>query len=207
MSCSGSIDAQRAAEPPTRFPTPRPAGTASTLRGPPSWNTPTSSPRHFGRRLRRPPETTSLELDAPGRDDAITFAHENLEDWMRGRSGFPRTKEGRLDHDRDPPEGGVVSVIGPWNFQSCSRSTRGGSTFAAGNRVMMQISDMTHTGTVFARCSRVADGRRRGRGRQRRPGRSRGVQRAPGPTTSSSPDRRLRSVASSAPLRRNLVRQ
>ncbi|MBC3193752.1 aldehyde dehydrogenase family protein [Pseudonocardia sp. C8] len=97
------------------------------------------------------PETTSLELDLLGATDAITFARENLEDWMRPVE-VPPALGGAVSTTIEIRPKGVVGVIGPWNFPVVLAVLPAVEALAAGNRVMIKISDMTpHTGTVFAR--------------------------------------------------------
>ena len=97
------------------------------------------------------PETTSLELDLLGGMNDIGFVREHLDSWMQTTELAPALEGAISTYVQTRPKG-VVGVIAPWNFPVVLAVVPAVEALAAGNRVMIKISDMTPaTGAVFAR--------------------------------------------------------
>jgi coniferyl-aldehyde dehydrogenase len=97
------------------------------------------------------PRAVSLLADVAGALPDITLTRRRLNAWMRPRrvlsslalSGMPTVIE------RRPL--GVVGIIGPWNFPIGLVVQPAASAFAAGNRVMIKLSEVTpRTSGAFA---------------------------------------------------------
>ncbi|HJQ05477.1 MAG TPA: aldehyde dehydrogenase family protein [Nocardioides sp.] len=97
------------------------------------------------------PETSSLEIDVVGAVPTINHTYENLETWMQDTELEPAL-EGAISTVIQHRPKGVVGVISPWNFPVVLAVLPAVEALAAGNRVMIKMSDMTpQTGEVLAR--------------------------------------------------------
>lgn len=98
------------------------------------------------------PRELSVATDVAGCMIDLTHQRRHAAEWMKetnvaklqGMLGFKQ----RLRHDPL----GVVGIMGPWNFPLQLTFVPAGSAFAAGNRVLMRPSSVTHRTTdVIAR--------------------------------------------------------
>ncbi|MBT0566128.1 aldehyde dehydrogenase family protein [Williamsia sp. CHRR-6] len=98
------------------------------------------------------PRDLSMATDVAGCMVDLAHQRKHLREWMKtekvapamGAMGFSQ----RIRHDPL----GVVGIMGPWNFPLQLTVVPAGAAFAAGNRVMMRPSSVTHrTTAVLAR--------------------------------------------------------
>ncbi|MFD6856259.1 aldehyde dehydrogenase family protein [Rhodococcus sp. NPDC060090] len=103
--------------------------------------------RDFGSKSR----TGTMSMEFVGIIDAIEHTRAHVAKWMRTT---PLMRAGRLAGLRAevvPSPLGVVGIIGPWNFPLHLVIMPAAAAFAAGNRVMIKMSEITPaTSDLFA---------------------------------------------------------
>ncbi len=94
----------------------------------------------------------SVMTEIVGIGSTIEYTRNNLERWMRPRRTLPGYRLfGGVSAEVEPSPKGVVGIIGPWNFPVNLVALPAVEAFAAGNRVMIKMSEVTsHTAEVFA---------------------------------------------------------
>jgi coniferyl-aldehyde dehydrogenase len=100
----------------------------------------------FGNR----PLATSIGSDVLGSLPDIDHARQHPESWMAPQPIEGYAARGLPTIAQHPPKG-VVGVIGPWNFPVSLVITPAVEALAAGNRVMIRVSEIpARTGEVLA---------------------------------------------------------
>jgi coniferyl-aldehyde dehydrogenase len=95
--------------------------------------------------------TASLFTEVVGVISVIEHARSHLAEWMRPTTLIPTARLGGLRAEVRPTPLGVVGIIGPWNFPLNLVVLPAASAFAAGNRVMIKMSEITsHTADLMA---------------------------------------------------------
>ncbi|MCV7151683.1 coniferyl aldehyde dehydrogenase [Mycobacterium pyrenivorans] len=93
----------------------------------------------------------SVMTEIVGIGSTIEYTRNNLERWMRPRRTLPGYRLFGVSAEVEPSPKGVVGIIGPWNFPVNLVALPAVEAFAAGNRVMIKMSEVTsHTAEVFA---------------------------------------------------------
>ena len=87
--------------------------------------------------------TATLSTEIVGMLSNIEHTRKNLKKWMRPRKALRGSRLTRLSAEVVPTPLGVVGVIGPWNFPLHLAIMPTAAAFAAGNRVMIKISEIT----------------------------------------------------------------
>jgi coniferyl-aldehyde dehydrogenase len=92
----------------------------------------------------RAPEQTML-LDVYGSIEQLKYCRKHLRQWMkpaRRRANFPFNVLGAGAEIRYQPKG-VIANIGPWNFPVLAAFSPLAPMLAAGNRVILKVSELT----------------------------------------------------------------
>jgi coniferyl-aldehyde dehydrogenase len=98
--------------------------------------------RDFGTRSR----TGTLFAEIMGMLSSVEHTRSNLRTWMCAGRPNPAARLYGIRAEVQPTPLGVVGVIGPWNFPLSLVIWPAASAFAAGNRVMIKMSEITaHT--------------------------------------------------------------
>jgi len=95
--------------------------------------------------------TASVMTEIMGIGSTIEYTRKNLERWMRPRRPLRGYRLLGVKAEVEPTPKGVVGIIGPWNFPVNLVALPAAEAFAAGNRVMIKMSEITsHTAETFA---------------------------------------------------------
>lgn len=98
--------------------------------------------RDFGTRSR----TGTLFAEIVGMFSTIEHTRSHIGKWMRSRNPNPTARLYGIRAQVQPTPLGVVGIIGPWNFPLQLVIVPAAAAFAAGNRVMIKMSEITaHT--------------------------------------------------------------
>ncbi|OJZ69021.1 coniferyl aldehyde dehydrogenase [Mycobacterium paraffinicum] len=101
----------------------------------------------FGTRSR----TASILTEMVGVASTIEYSRKNVARWMRPRRPATAARFLGLSAEVQPTPKGVVGIIGPWNFPLNLVVLPAADAFAAGNRVMIKMSELTpRTTDAFA---------------------------------------------------------
>jgi coniferyl-aldehyde dehydrogenase len=101
----------------------------------------------FGSRSR----TASVLTEVMAITSLMEHTRGRLERWMRPRHPAPAARVLGLRAEVQPTPKGVVGIIGPWNFPLNLVALPAAEALAAGNRVMIKMSEVTsHTAAAFA---------------------------------------------------------
>lgn len=95
--------------------------------------------RDFGTRSR----TGILFAEIMGMLSSIEHTRSHLGRWMRSRNPKPSARLYGINARVEPTPLGVVGIIGPWNFPLQLVIAPAAAAFAAGNRVMIKMSEIT----------------------------------------------------------------
>ncbi|WP_194291058.1 coniferyl aldehyde dehydrogenase [Nocardia aurantia] len=95
--------------------------------------------RDFGTRSR----TGTLFAEISGMLSAFEHTRSHLGRWMRPAKPGPLARLAGISTEVHPSPLGVVGIIGPWNFPLQLVVVPAASAFAAGNRVMLKMSEIT----------------------------------------------------------------
>ncbi len=94
------------------------------------------------------PRTASITNDVLGFLPDLEITRRRLKAWMKPRKLLPAASGFGVKVDSVPL--GVVGVIGPWNFPVCLALEPAAAAMAAGNRVMVKMSEVTwRTGALL----------------------------------------------------------
>ncbi len=93
----------------------------------------------FGTRSR----TGILFAEIMGMLSSIEHTRSHLARWMRPRNPKPIARLYGINARVEPTPLGVVGIIGPWNFPLQLVIAPAAAAFAAGNRVMLKMSEIT----------------------------------------------------------------
>jgi coniferyl-aldehyde dehydrogenase len=95
--------------------------------------------------------TASVMTEIMGIGSTIEYTRKHLERWMRPTKALPGYRLLGVKAQVEPTPKGVVGIIGPWNFPVNLVALPAAEAFAAGNRVMIKMSEVTgRTGETFA---------------------------------------------------------
>ncbi|MGX1811178.1 coniferyl aldehyde dehydrogenase [Nocardia sp. NPDC055321] len=104
--------------------------------------------RDFGTRSR----TGTLFAEISGMLAAFEHTRSHTAKWMRPVRGNPIARFSGIRTEVQPAPLGVVGIVGPWNFPLQLVVVPAASAFAAGNRVMIKMSEITaHTAELTRR--------------------------------------------------------
>jgi coniferyl-aldehyde dehydrogenase len=96
------------------------------------------------------PRAVSLFAEILGMISVIEHARRNLPKWMRTTKLLRAGRLMGLRAEVLPSPLGVIGIIGPWNFPVNLTVLPAATAFAAGNRVMIKMSEITsHTADVM----------------------------------------------------------
>ncbi len=97
------------------------------------------------------PRTGSLFTEILGMLPVIEHTRAHVRRWMRPATLMPAARVFGLRAEVAPAPLGVVGIIGPWNFPLNLVVLPASAAFAAGNRVMVKMSEVTaHTAELMA---------------------------------------------------------
>ena len=97
------------------------------------------------------PREGSLFTEIMGMLSVIEHTRSHVRQWMRSTTLLRAARLVGLRAEVDPSPLGVVGVIGPWNFPLNLVVLPASAAFAAGNRVMIKMSEVTpRTATLMA---------------------------------------------------------
>ncbi|WP_347222435.1 aldehyde dehydrogenase family protein, partial [Mycolicibacterium poriferae] len=97
------------------------------------------------------PRAGSLFTEIMGMISVIEHTRSHVRQWMRSTTLLRAARLVGLRAEVDPSPLGVVGVIGPWNFPLNLVVLPASAAFAAGNRVMIKMSEVTpRTATLMA---------------------------------------------------------
>lgn len=100
----------------------------------------------FGTRSR----DASLATELVGMIPVIEHTRSHVRQWMRSPKLMRTARLAGLRAEVQPSPLGVVGIIGPWNFPLQLVVVPAAAAFAAGNRVMIKMSEITaHTGELM----------------------------------------------------------
>jgi coniferyl-aldehyde dehydrogenase len=106
----------------------------------------------FGTRSR----SASLFTEVVGIIPVIEHTRAHVAQWMRATKLIRAARVAGLRAEVEPAPLGVVGIIGPWNFPLNLVVLPAAAAFAAGNRVMIKMSEITsHTAEVM--CAKAPD--------------------------------------------------
>ncbi|MGJ6125417.1 aldehyde dehydrogenase family protein [Mycolicibacterium sp. Y3] len=106
----------------------------------------------FGTRSR----SASLFTEVVGIIPVIEHTRAHVAQWMRATKLMRAARVAGLRAEVEPAPLGVVGIIGPWNFPLNLVVLPAAAAFAAGNRVMIKMSEITsHTAEVM--CAKAPD--------------------------------------------------
>lgn len=104
----------------------------------------------FGTRSR----SASLFTEVVGIIPVIEHTRTHVAQWMRPQKLMRAARLAGLRADVEPTPLGVVGIIGPWNFPLNLVVLPAAAAFAAGNRVMIKMSEITgHTAQLMSELS------------------------------------------------------
>lgn len=89
------------------------------------------------------PKTASLFTEVVGMISVIEHTRSHLAEWMRPTKLMRAARLGGLRAEVQSAPLGVVGIIGPWNFPLNLVVLPAAAAFAAGNRVMIKMSEIT----------------------------------------------------------------
>jgi coniferyl-aldehyde dehydrogenase len=89
------------------------------------------------------PKTGSLFTEILGMMSVIEHTRSNVPQWMRATKLMGAARLLGLKAEVQPSPLGVVGIIGPWNFPLNLVVLPASAAFAAGNRVMIKMSEIT----------------------------------------------------------------
>ena len=89
------------------------------------------------------PKTGSLFTEILGMISVIEHTRSHVPQWMRARKLMRAARLFGLKAEVQPSPLGVVGIIGPWNFPLNLVVLPASAAFAAGNRVMIKMSEIT----------------------------------------------------------------
>jgi coniferyl-aldehyde dehydrogenase len=89
------------------------------------------------------PKTGSLFTEILGMISVIEHTRSNVPQWMRATKLMGAARLFGLKAEVQPSPLGVVGIIGPWNFPLNLVVLPASAAFAAGNRVMIKMSEIT----------------------------------------------------------------
>jgi coniferyl-aldehyde dehydrogenase len=89
------------------------------------------------------PKTGSLFTEILGMISVIEHTRSHVPQWMRARKLMRAARLFGLKAEVQPSALGVVGIIGPWNFPLNLVVLPASAAFAAGNRVMIKMSEIT----------------------------------------------------------------
>lgn len=89
------------------------------------------------------PRDGSLFTEILGMISVIEHTRAHVKQWMRPFNVMPSGRLFTVKAEVQPTPKGVVGIIGPWNFPLNLVVLPASAAFAAGNRVMIKMSEMT----------------------------------------------------------------
>lgn len=89
------------------------------------------------------PKTGSLFTEVLGMVSVIEHTRSHVPQWMRATKPMRAARLVRLTAEVQPSPLGVVGIIGPWNYPLQLVVLPASAAFAAGNRVMIKMSEIT----------------------------------------------------------------
>jgi coniferyl-aldehyde dehydrogenase len=89
------------------------------------------------------PKTGSLFTEIVGMVSVIEHTRSHVRQWMRATKLMRTARMFGLKAEVQPSPLGVVGIIGPWNFPLNLVVLPASAAFAAGNRVMIKMSEVT----------------------------------------------------------------
>ena len=89
------------------------------------------------------PRAGSLFTEILGMISVIEHTRSNVAQWMRATRLMRAGRLFGLNAEVEPSPLGVVGIIGPWNFPLNLVVLPAAAAFAAGNRVMIKMSEIT----------------------------------------------------------------
>jgi coniferyl-aldehyde dehydrogenase len=89
------------------------------------------------------PRTASLFTEILGMISVIEHTRSSVPQWMRTTKLMRAARLFGLKAEVEPSPLGVIGVIGPWNFPLNLVALPASAAFAAGNRVMIKMSEIT----------------------------------------------------------------
>jgi coniferyl-aldehyde dehydrogenase len=96
-------------------------------------------------------QTASVLTEVMAITSLMEHSRGNLERWMRPRRLAPGARMFGVRAEVQPTPKGVVGIIGPWNFPVNLVVLPAAEAMAAGNRIMIKMSELTsHTADAFA---------------------------------------------------------
>ncbi|TAM73192.1 coniferyl aldehyde dehydrogenase [Mycobacterium sp.] len=96
-------------------------------------------------------KAASLFTEIIGITSVVEHTRSHVAQWMRPTKLMPAARLCGLRAEVQPTPLGVVGVIGPWNFPVNLVVLPASAAFAAGNRVMIKMSEVTaHTADLMA---------------------------------------------------------
>lgn len=96
-------------------------------------------------------KAASLFTEIIGITSVVEHTRSHVAQWMRPAKLMPAARLCGLRAEVQPTPLGVVGVIGPWNFPVNLVVLPASAAFAAGNRVMIKMSEITaHTADLMA---------------------------------------------------------
>lgn len=87
--------------------------------------------------------TASMLTEIVAIASTIEYTRKHLAHWMRPRLPLPGARLFGLRASVEPTPKGVVGIVGPWNFPLNLVALPAAEAFAAGNRVMIKMSEVT----------------------------------------------------------------
>ncbi|ASW89672.1 aldehyde dehydrogenase family protein [Mycobacterium marseillense] len=100
-------------------------------------------------------KAASLFTEIIGITSVVEHTRSHVAQWMRPAKLMPAARLCGLRAEVHPTPLGVVGVIGPWNFPVNLVVLPASAAFAAGNRVMIKMSEITaHTADLMAATAR-----------------------------------------------------
>jgi coniferyl-aldehyde dehydrogenase len=88
-------------------------------------------------------KAATLFTEVIGMISVIEHTRSHVPQWMRATKLLRMARLGGLRAEVQPSPLGVVGIIGPWNFPLSLVVVPAASAFAAGNRVMIKMSEIT----------------------------------------------------------------
>jgi coniferyl-aldehyde dehydrogenase len=89
------------------------------------------------------PKTGKLFTEVLGMISVIEHTRSHVPQWMRATKLMRGARLARLKAEVQPSPLGVVGIIGPWNYPLQLVVLPASAAFAAGNRVMVKMSEIT----------------------------------------------------------------
>ena len=89
------------------------------------------------------PKTASLFTEILGTISVIEHTRSHVPQWMRATKLMRAARAFGLKAEVQPSPLGVIGIIGPWNFPLNLVVLPASAAFAAGNRVMIKMSEIT----------------------------------------------------------------